>query len=377
MEYLRLSRTGQTLIRGPAVLAVAALLCASTTSTVQAQVSGTVVSTDGLPLSGVAMELWAGSDRLATKSTGPDGAFNVLSVGAPPAGALTLTARKIGFRPVSRTVERGSTDLKIALATLPSMLAEVSVTANPSPRRDPCTRKPSAVASAIFARAASYYRDDTRWLDRIARYAHTVRVTDGSDRDSIVGVSQRGGWTRNSGLYDGPSAGNSTAVPRRLSAAERLALPFPIPERERAFRGLSIGWSLPRFHEWASPSFVSTWFVDSMPKAVVYEGREGIVLAFCPSERRIPYTSGEIELGRDSTIIVIRWHFVFAKPADDAGGLALFAAPESRAVRAHLLPTNAITWTRVPASRNFEITEYSYGRWLVADLGEAVRAIPP
>jgi hypothetical protein len=74
---------------------------------------------------------------------------------------------------------------------------------------------------------------------------------------------------------------------------------------------------------------------------------------------------------------VIRWHFIFAKLADGAGGLALFAAPESRAAKAHLLPTNAITWTRVPASRNLEITEYSYGRWLVAELGEAVRAIPP
>ncbi len=114
-----------------------------------------------------------------------------------------------------------------------------------------------------------------------------------------------------------------------------------------------------------------------MPKAVVYDGREGIVLAFCPSERRIPYASGEIELGRDSTIIMIRWHFVFAKAADDAGGLALFAAPESRVVKAHLLPTNAITWTRVPGSKNLELTEYSYGRWLVAELGEKVRAIPP
>jgi hypothetical protein len=46
-------------------------------------------------------------------------------------------------------------------------------------------------------------------------------------------------------------------------------------------------------------------------------------------------------------------------------------------VKAHLLATNAISWMRVSNSERFETTEYSYVRWLVAELGESVRTVPP
>jgi hypothetical protein len=193
----------------------------------------------------------------------------------------------------------------------------------------------------------------------------------------MLGLTQRGGWTRNAGLYDGPTAGTTTAVPRRFSESERLALPFPVPERKSEIHGAIVGWEYPRFYEWESASFVSRVFVDSMPKSVVSKTKQGIVLSFCPRARTVPYTVGEIELGLDSTIVAIRWHFIFGSTAQDAGGIAIFAAPESKSVKAHLLPTNAISWMRVPNSERFETSEYSYGRWLVAELGDSIKTVPP
>ena len=355
----------------------AAILVAVASSAVAAQVVGKVVSDDGHPLADVSVDLWAGSRHFTAKSTGPDGAFSVGTANDTARAPWVLSVRRIGFRPVSLSVARNAAQLSVVLSPLPSMLEEVKVTADAAPPQDPCSRKPTAEASAIFARAASFYRDDTRWLDRIARYVRVVRATELANRDSMLGPAQRGGWTRNSGLYDGPSVSNSSAVPRWLSDAERAMLPFPKPEKKSDWRGTVIGWTFPRFAEWGTPSFVSKSFVDSMPKSVVSRGRQGIVLGFCPSDRRVPYTSGEIELGRDSTIIAIRWHFLLEKAEDDAGGLAIFAAPESKSTKAHLLPTNAVSWTRVPASKRFETTEYAYGHWFVAELGDSVRAIPP
>jgi hypothetical protein len=377
VDHLRLHHTAIALIRVRALAVVAIAWIALTPSHSQAQVTGKVVAESGQPISGVAVELWAGPQRIANKSTGADGTFTLGAANDTVRGSRTLTARKIGFRPASLLVERGPAPLTISLVPLPPMLDEVAVTTGPAAPRDPCTRKPSPEAAAIFARAAAYYRDDTRWLDRIARYVHVARSTKLADRQTMFGVEQRGGWTRNGGLYDGPTAGTTTAVPRRLSASERLALAFPVPERKSEARGTTVGWELPRFHEWESPSFVSRAFVDSMPMSVVSKSRQGIVLGFCPRVRTIPYTSGEIELGTDSTIIAIRWHFIIEKPGQDAGGIAIFAAPESKSVKAHLLPANAVSWTRLPNSERFESTEYSYGRWLVAEPGETVRAVPP
>jgi hypothetical protein len=376
MDHVRIPDAGQALSRYPVALAIAALFLAFVPSRTKAQIAGRVIADDGWPLSGVAVELWAGTQRAASRSTSADGTFTLSAAGDTSRATLVLIARKIGFRPVSLNVDRQSARLTIALRALAPILDEIAVNTAAAPPRDPCSRTPTAEAAAIFARAASFYRPDTRWLDRIARYVHAVRSTHLADRDSMFGLAQRGGWTRNAGLYDGPAATNATAIPRRLSESGRLALRFPAPEKSSSYGSMVAGWSYPRFHEWESPSFVSRAFVDSMPKSIVRKTRQGIVLAFCPRRREPPYTSGEVELGRDSTIISIRWQFVMPSRVDDAGGLAIFAAPESKSVRAHLLPANAITWTRVPNSDRFETTEYTFGRWLVAEPGDSVRAVP-
>jgi hypothetical protein len=82
-------------------------------------------------------------------------------------------------------------------------------------------------------------------------------------------------------------------------------------------------------------------------------------------------------LGLDTTIIAIRWRFTIERRGEETGGMAIFAAPESRSVKAHLLPTNSISWTRLPNSDRFETTEYSFGRWLVVEVGENIKTVPP
>lgn len=353
-------------------LAALACACLLVPAAIRAQVNGRVSSADGRPLAGAPVELWADGQLRAATTSHNDGAFVVRDTAGPTTGVLSLVVRSIGYRPATRVVTPDAKGVAIILMRLPALLEAVTVNAAAPAPRDPCARKPTADASRVFARAASFYRDDTRWLDRLARYVQQTRATRLADRELFLGVAQRGGWTRNSGQYDGKQASNSAAVPRRFTLADLRALPFPIPEPR-----LGGGWVFPRFWEWGSPSFVARAFVDSMPKAIVSRGAAGIVLSFCPKQRQLPYTFGEIQLAPDTTIVAVKWTFVVAKPDKESGGTALFGSPTSKSEKTHLLPTIAVTWTHVPGADTFETTEYAYGGWSVAEYGEKVRSIPP
>lgn len=340
----------------------------------RAQISGIVATADGRPIAGVSVELSDAAKLHLARTTGPSGDFSFDGT----SGKRTLTVRKIGFQPFSVIVERDAMRLSITLTPLPAKLGEVIVQGAVDKSRDPCTRKPSAEAAAIFARAAAFYRQDTRWLDRIARYAHEYRLAPPDDRETLGGVEQRGGWIRNAGKFDGPKMTNLTAVPRTFSAEMLTALPFPLPERNSSiYSAPKTGWVYPLFHTTGSPSFVSLAFVDSMPKSLVTKSAKGLLLAFCPRDRQPPFASGEIQLDADSTIIAVRWQFTVSKPSEPAGGIAFFAAPESKSVRAHLLPTNSMVWTHESKFNKYEVVEFSFGRWTVAESGDQIRTVPP
>ena len=114
-----------------------------------------------------------------------------------------------------------------------------------------------------------------------------------------------------------------------------------------------------------------------MSKAVISRTGSGITLAFCPKSRQRPYVKGEIQLAPDLTITAVRWEFVTSGATSSYGGLALFGPRRGVTERTHLLPTAAITWTRIPGSDLFETTEYAYGQWTVGEFAESIRAIPP
>jgi hypothetical protein len=196
------------------------------------------------------------------------------------------------------------------------------------------------------------------------------------DRENLTESPVRNGWTRYAGLYSSTRVQNITAVPHDLTDSQLFALPFPGPEVKFGSKEHPSAWNCPRFHEWAAPSFVSRAFVDSMPKSVVAT-RPTIVLAFCPRERRAPFTFGEIELSPDTTIGITRWHFVTSSSFAETGGVAYFDPPTADRLDLHLLPRGATTWTRLPNSKLFEVTEYSYGQWLVAERGKSVGSLPP
>jgi hypothetical protein len=341
---------------------------------VRAQISGVVATSDGRPIAGVSVELSDAVKLHLVRTTGQDGGFTFDGT----SGKRTLTAKKIGFQPFSVIVERDAMHLAITLTPLPALLREVAVHASAERSRDPCARAPSTEAAAIYARAAAFYRPDTRWLDRIARYAHESRLVALDERETLVGVEQHGGWIRNAGKFDGPKMTNLTAVPRTFSADMLSALPFPAPERNTSiYSAPKTGWVYPLFYATGAPSFVSLAFVDSMPKALITKSAKGMLLSFCPRNRQPPFASGEIQLGADSTIIAIRWQFMVTKPSEPAGGISFFAAPESKAVKAHLLPTNSITWMHESKFNKFEVVEYAFGRWAVAESGDQIRMVPP
>jgi hypothetical protein len=341
---------------------------------VRTQISGVVTTTEGRPIAGVSVELTDAVKLHLSRTTGPDGIFTFDGT----SGKRTLTARKIGLQRFAVIIERDAMRLAITLTPLPALLSEVAVEASAETSRDPCARTPSTEGTAIYTRAAALYRQDTRWLDRIARYAHESRLVALDERETLVGVEQRGGWIRNAGKFDGPKMTNLTAVPRTFSADMLSALPFPIPERNTSiYSAPKTGWVYPLFHATGAPSFVSLAFVDSMPKALVTKSAKGMLLSFCPRHRQPPFASGEIQLGADSTIIAIRWQFSVTKPSEPAGGISFFAAPESKQVKAHLLPTNSIVWTHESKFNKYEVTEYAFGRWVVAEAGDQIRAIPP
>ena len=321
------------------------------------------------------VELWRGELLRVSATSRSDGAFALIEPSDVRSGSRRLIARRIGFQPLRLELPRDTSGLTLTLVALPTVLPEARVEGSTPFARDPCSRAPSKAAHAIFARAASRYRDDTRWLDRIARYSHSMRLAHTVDRETLVGLPLRAGWTRNAGFYSGNRPLNNSAVPRNYSLDRLSALPFPVPDRTFT-RGTAISWVYPRFHEWSAPSFVSQAFVDSMPKAII-SNAQSIALAFCPRDRRLPYTMGEIELAADTTIVAIRWRFVVSKPGEETGGISYFDPPQSTSTKMHLLPRSAIVWVRVPNSDSYELTEYTYGQWYVAELGDSVRVVPP
>lgn len=342
-----------------------------------AQISGRVLSNTQIPLPGVSIELWQNGHREGSTTSRVDGRFEIAASAGVAGVPRQLRARRIGFRPLSVELPRDSSRVNIVMEPLPVELAAVTTEVRALPFAiDPCSRNSSQTASDIYARAASRYRDDTRWLDRVARYAHSARVSDVGNRESLTERSIRSGWTRNTGFYSGTRVQNITAVPRALTDSQLFALPFPVPEVKFGSKENPTAWNYPRFHEWAAPSFVSRAFVDSKPKSIV-AASPAIVLAFCPRDRGAPFTSGEIELSPDSTIVVIRWRFKTSSSFAETGGVAYFDPPRAERAESHLLPRGATTWTQLPKSKLFEVTEYAYGSWQVAARGKAVGPLPP
>jgi hypothetical protein len=113
-----------------------------------------------------------------------------------------------------------------------------------------------------------------------------------------------------------------------------------------------------------------------MPLAIV-SAPSGTVLSFCQPFNGESSVVGEIELTADSTVSAVRWGFFAKETANEMGGVAYFDPPARTTSRAHLLPRSSTVWVRLQKSNMFEITEYAFGRWSVAELGESVREVPP
>ncbi len=318
-------------------------------SSASAQIRGTVVTDNGTPLSGALVELWSGPQLRVARTTGPDGAFALNDTARAVAAARSVTVRKIGFRPLTILIEAEPGRLRVTLSALPTSLAKIDVRAKAT-YIDPCARKPSTEAARLFARAAEYYRRDTPWLDKFVEFSTRIWIASADERDSVTELPSRENYHRRLG------------EPGDASTARA----FPAPQARIDSSHKQVGWLNPRFEWTDAPEFVLAAFVDSMPRSIAAKRRDGFVVSFCPRERREPYTSGEIELAADTTIVAIRWKFTAPKPHREAGGVAFFSAPESRHAKAHLLPMTSVSWTRIPDTDRYEAVEYSYGRWLVS-----------
>ena len=316
-----------------------------------AQVQGRVLAETGSPLAEVRVELWDGLELRAAKTTASDGAFRLIDSGSRGASGRHLAFRRIGFRPYTITIAPDSVRVEVTLKALPTTLTSQLVTAATT-SLDPCVRKPSADAAAIFAAAAAHYRRDTPLFDQFARVSIMDVLVPAYQREVVPQLPLEGG-----------SHYRRSAEPK----APLLKGPFPVPMPTNNLMQKSSDWSYPQFEYTDAPAFVMPAFVDSMPRSVVSSGPEGTVLSFCPRVRKGVFTSGEIALDRDTTIIAIRWRFVVPGSRDEKGGFAMFEAPPSQGLPAHLLPTNAVRWTRVRGTNNYHATRYSSGPWILTE----------
>ena len=335
-------------VRAVATIATAVVLVAPCGL---AQVQGRVLDDAAVPLREVRVELWDAFDLRAVKTTGADGVFRLVDAGSPSPAGRRVAFRKIGFRPYTLSLGADTARIEVRLTPLPATLAAQRTSAA-SQALDPCTRKPTPEAAAIFRVAASHYRRDTPLFDQFVRAA-SQDVLVPSDQREVLPQLQLVGDNRHERLAD--------------PASLLMTGPFPAPTPRYDAAHKPSGWIFPQFEYTDAPAFVMPAFVDSMPRAVVSSGPDGMVLSFCPRNRRGAYASGEIELDRDTTIVAVRWRFIVPGARDEKGGFALFEAPPSPKETAHLLPTNAVRWTRVRRTGNFSATRYSNGPWLLRD----------
>ena len=321
-----------------------------------AQITGVVTSSGGIPLEGVAIEVWTANARIAARLTDSNGRFFFPESIAFQ--AVTLQVGALGFQTLEVTVEEGVDQYTVQLDEAPLVLEGLVVTTE---------------------QTCEMGRDDRQARDlwQIARLRyHGIMDTLGvatylAEADTVVPLSKLG-------PLDLPALALSQ---RGSSSLLRFSWTRRIERDGYAFKIRRTDGARP-YDSWVyapldadfAPHFVDDLFGERHRFVVEHEGSDGWSLAYCPKKDDKPSIKGSIALARDTTFASIEWLFQTPDPIEHAGGRAVFAPPLPGHQPVYLLPTESLVWREVPGGEYLQRYQ-RFEDWLVAP-GDSVPALP-
>jgi hypothetical protein len=310
-----------------------------------AQVRGIISGRSGEVVSSVTVELYNGSDQLASRTSDDAGRFSFPA--RDTRTATMMLARRLGYVPLRLRLTPADTVVHLVM------------------------ERPSQAAAAVTAHvleSACPNRDDPEaralWQSVRSRYssADDVGLATSFTRGTTLVSASSLGTVDSSGSRTGERvfAGNSRVAWRKRIAEQGYVW-------RESFEGLghpADSWIHPPLESDFAQHFIDTVFAAKHNLSVISRDEHEMVIAFCERSRKQPYMEGLMMVAADTTLVKATWRFFAPAPAADAGGEVFFERVGSSTSGHVLLPARGLTWEMTDGGQ-YAQTYQSFRRWIV------------
>lgn len=321
-----------------------ALLLVAVSGQATAQIVGSV-SSAGVPLADVTIEIWSKDHVLARQVTSADGRFRF----APPdSSAKAILFRRLGFVPTRRSLRRGPITLDLTLELLSLQLEAVIINSV----SEPCPQADDAVARRVWTRASARYLADS--ADTFGRWTYMtgaagLMTSDDSDRPDSTKLWRGERWR------------NHDALQR-----DRVMIPkfgFAWPTRSHSLDDYG-DWEYPALTSDHADIFSDRLFGDSHLFAVTRIDSEISSIRFCPRSARIAGLKGTLVVSTETGFVRASWTIANpARNAERAGGDVVFVpAASTTEQRLPLLAATGQFWRQLRSGAIWRRWQ-SYDKW--------------
>jgi len=316
-------------------IALQSLLCVFGPIPLIAQLQGVVLDPNGTPLVGASVTVWAASTERAHTLTGPRGTFTFSE--AQLSAVDGISARAIGYRPLTLRWSRAESALRLTLEPFPAPLPELVA----SGLKIQCPAADDPEARVLWSRLRTKYDLVPQSVGLNVRMSWIRETTSekelGSIDESRLSSSPGGaglhGSTRELG-YRFLNDSGYAQTRRDSHGAIRADL-----------GGAYFEWWYPSFQRWQPDHFVEAIFGRLQFLAFGPQVGGLPTILFCSRNHRRPYVSGALLLASDSTIAESAWQFYTDKRRENAGGHAWYLPPGKDGAAPHyLLPAMSVFW---------------------------------
>ena len=324
---------------------------------VAGQLTGFVQTASGVHVSGVTVEGWKETQRVAAVLSDSTGAF--VFPEAVAANIHRLRASGLGFEVTEIVVDDPSGKFIIVMTEDPLVIDGLVVVTNQNMCEFP---QGDVRARFLWEQASGKYHGIMDTLG-VASYL--------AEADTVISISELGNLV----LPDlnlnqrGSSSLLRFSWTRRIS---RQGYAFST----RATDGIEVyeSWVYPPLEADFAPHFIDDMFGEKHYIRILEEKPEGWRLSFCPKSDNDPSISGSMVLAPDTTVVAIRWSFKTPEPLENSGGSAFFPPVLLDRESSYLLPREAITWKILPSGDYLQKYQ-RYEQWHVAP-GDSVPLLP-
>ncbi|MEX2529649.1 MAG: carboxypeptidase-like regulatory domain-containing protein [Gemmatimonadota bacterium] len=337
------------------------------------EVRGSVVDEVGEPVLGVRVELVIRERLVGSATTEADGRFQILfsadvlrALGSPTSGEVR--AQRLGYHAAVQSVELPDPG-EVLLVLRPAPLPLPGMRVDGGPTR--CEGDDAdGLARLLWEAAASRHPGG---VDTLGIASYMSSLTDTVDGEARAPVRSPDGATAEEGVGR-PEAGQRGSAPiLRLGWGRRIdrqGYAFPVRRTDR--EGSYASWSYAPLESDLASHFGAPQFGEMHYFQMISAREDGWLVRFCAQDRDRPHIDGRIELTADTLIRRADWSFRTDPPVENAGGWALFPAPEGSPPP--LLPLESMAWRTLRETTTIRRAQWFDG-WILAP-GDSVPFLP-